>query len=81
LTNALRIPALEKKVCNFVGGVLSPLLANIYLNDLDKYLESTYLNLTTKQKVWRRYKGKANFLYVRYTDDFVVLCNGPKDQA
>ncbi len=29
----------------------------------------------------RRRKGKGNFLYGRYADDFVVLCNGTKAEA
>jgi RNA-directed DNA polymerase len=33
------IPALKKKVCKIVGGVLSPLLANRRLDELDKELE------------------------------------------
>ena len=28
------------------GGIVSPLLANIYLHELDRYMESKYLNLT-----------------------------------
>src|SRR5215468_7721602 len=28
----------KKKVCNFVGGVVSPLLCNIFLHQLDKYM-------------------------------------------
>ena len=63
------------------GGIVSPLLANIYLHELDRYMESKYLNLTEAQKVTRRKKGKGNFLYVRYADDFVVLCNGTKAEA
>jgi group II intron reverse transcriptase/maturase len=63
------------------GGIVSPLLANIYLHELDRYMESNYLNLTDSQKVTRRKKGKGNFLYVRYADDFVVLCNGTKAEA
>jgi hypothetical protein len=39
-----------------VGGVVSPLLANIVLNHLDWQLE------------------KAGLQFVRYADDFVVLC-------
>ena len=27
------------------GGIVSPLLANIYLHELDRYMESNYLNL------------------------------------
>jgi RNA-directed DNA polymerase len=63
------------------GGIVSPLLANIYLHDLDKYMESTYLNLGKKIRERRRKEGKANYLYVRYADDFVVFCNGSKAEA
>ena len=42
------------------GGVISPLLANIYLNELDT--------------VWKeRYEQKLNAQLVRYADDFVIL--------
>jgi hypothetical protein len=45
-------------------------------------MESTYLNLPGRQRRNRREKqGKGNFLYVRYADDFVVLCNGTKAEA
>jgi len=63
------------------GGIISPLLANIYLHELDRYMESKYLNLTYGQRARRREKGKGNYLYVRYADDFVVLCNGTKAEA
>ena len=63
------------------GGIVSPLLANIYLHDLDRYMESNYLNLNQHHRETRRMKGLPNFLYVRYADDFVVLCNGTKAQA
>ena len=60
---------------------MSPLLANIYLHQMDKYMESKYLNLSTLERQKRRRQGKGNLLYVRYADDFVVLCNGPKAEA
>jgi len=63
------------------GGIVSPLLANIYLQELDRYMESKYLNLTESQRYRRRKKGIGNALYVRYADDFVVLCNGTKAEA
>src|SRR6266849_8601916 len=63
------------------GGIVSPLLANIYLHALDKYIETTYLSLTEGQRARRRKRGKGNYLYVRYADDFVVLCNGTKAEA
>src|SRR5262249_9399949 len=35
-----------------------------------------------KHQRWsRRRKGIGNYLYVRYADDFVVLCNGTKAEA
>src|SRR2546426_12846083 len=76
-----RRPAPKKKVCNFVGGIVSPLLANIYLDALDKYMESKSLQLSDSQRSRRREQGKSNFLYVRYADDWVVLCNGTKAAA
>jgi group II intron reverse transcriptase/maturase len=63
------------------GGIISPLLANIYLHALDRYMESKYLNLPYWQRVKRRKEGKGNILYVRYADDFVVLCNGTKAET
>ncbi len=41
------------------GGVLSPLLANIYLNELDWWLDS---------------KKDKGIRFVRYADDFKILC-------
>jgi RNA-directed DNA polymerase len=40
-----------------------------------------YTLLRPYEKPKRRRKGLANFAYVRYCDDFVVLCNGTKEQA
>jgi RNA-directed DNA polymerase len=62
------------------GGITSPLLANIYLHELDKYMER-YTNLPTREKTKRRQQGHANYIYIRYADDFVVLCNGRKSEA
>jgi RNA-directed DNA polymerase len=62
------------------GGIISPLLANVYLHELDKYMEK-YTALPQKEKSARRQQGQANFTYVRYADDFVLLCNGNKAQA
>jgi RNA-directed DNA polymerase len=63
------------------GGIVSPLLANLYLHALDRYMESSYLNLGNHARKRRRKQGKSNFLYVRYADDFVVFCNGSKTEA
>jgi RNA-directed DNA polymerase len=62
------------------GGIISPLLANIYLHELDRYMER-YTELSHWERQKRKRQGLANFLYVRYADDFVVLCDGTKAQA
>ena len=62
------------------GGVISPLLANIYLHELDRSMER-YTALTQTEKAKRRRNRAGNFTYARYADDFVVLCNGGKEQA
>jgi len=62
------------------GGIVSPLLANIYLHELDKYMER-YTSLSPYRKATRRKQGLANFTYARYADDFVILCNGTQEQT
>jgi len=62
------------------GGIVSPLLANVYLHELDKHMER-YLGLSTKEKTQRRGAGLANYAYARYADDFVILCNGTRAEA
>ena len=64
------------------GGIVSPLLANIYLHEFDRYMESKYLSISqSNEQNSGEAKGKGNYLYVRYADDFVVLCNGTKAEA
>ena len=62
------------------GGIASPLLANVYLHELDKYMER-YTALTERDRARRRRRGLTNFVYARYADDFVILCNGTHEQA
>jgi RNA-directed DNA polymerase len=62
------------------GEICSPLFANIYLYSFDRCL-TRYTAHSESQKLRRRRHGHANFLYARYADDFVVLCNGTKRQA
>lgn len=51
------------------GGVISPLLANIYLNEvLDRWFE---------RDVRPRLKGRA--WLIRYADDFVIVCSFEED--
>jgi RNA-directed DNA polymerase len=46
------------------GGVISPLLSNLYLNDVDKMLE--------RAKMVTRYRQWAVVEYARFADDMVV---------
>ena len=47
------------------GGVISPLLSNLYLNEVDRMLERA-------KEVTRR--GKYTYVeYARYADDLVIL--------
>jgi len=62
------------------GGIVSPLLANVYLHELDKHMEN-YTGASPQEKQRRRRQGQANFAYTRYADDFVVLTNGTREQA
>lgn len=51
------------------GAVISPLLCNIYLHELDIFMAAGYINET-----------KLPISYARFADDFVVLCHS-KAQA
>src|SRR5947199_7792378 len=71
-TNTLQISTLGKKVCNFVGGVLSPLLANIALHGLEDAVQKTRGPAT----IVREGKRVTNNVYcIRYAADFVVFHN------
>lgn len=65
------------------GGILSPLLANLYLSVLDRHFErawqyqTRYIGATT----YYRRRGKATYRLIRYADDFVILVRGSREQA
>ncbi len=63
------------------GGIVSPLLANVYLHELDRFVEEHYTGFSAGQRSRRRAAGQANFIYARYADDFVLMCNGTHAQA
>lgn len=69
------------------GGIISPLLANVYLTGLDERYgrwtprpgEPAILAVHRRRNA--RKKGNPTFYAVRYADDFVVLASGTKDEA
>lgn len=63
------------------GGVVSPLLTNAYLHELDKHWWRKYGHLPEREKTKRRTQGLGNVQYVRYADDFVVLTNSTRGHA
>ena len=82
--------------CNIVGGVSSPLLSNIMLNEFDRWLEAKYLTNKARKDRWywnnsiKRQRPIAlrenrqwlpAVAYCRYADDFVVIVKGNKAHA
>ena len=78
------------------GGVISPLLGNIMLNEFDTYLENRYLSTKTRRarESWndsvKRKRPKAieegrewkpSVSYCRYADDFLISVKGTRAQA
>ena len=58
----------EKKVCNFVGGVISPVLANMALDGLERILRKKYPH--SGPKALKGMNKQVNL--VRYCDDFLI---------
>lgn len=63
------------------GGVLSPLLANIYLNHFDQWFARRAKLGDGHGRDRERKAGHANFQMVRYADDFVVFSNGSREET
>lgn len=58
------------------GGVLSPLLSNIILNQLDWWVSTQWEDLPVKDKryVHRKKTNLKSGFIVRYADDFKIMC-------
>lgn len=56
------------------GGVISPLLANVYLNEFDKWVQAKW-NPSQYERTKRRLAGRGNYRLIRYADDYVVMSN------
>jgi len=57
------------------GGIISPLLANIYLHELDTWAEKKW-DLDPYTRGRNRTARRGNYRMVRYADDFAVVSNG-----
>jgi RNA-directed DNA polymerase len=72
----------RSRVAHCVGGVLSPLLANLALSVLDEHFAAKWAALGPE---WTRAKhrraGGAVMKLVRYADDFVVMLHGTRADA
>lgn len=62
------------------GGIVSPVLANIYLNELDQWAKN-WTDFNNSERISRRNEGKGNWDFVRYADDFLFLTNGGRGKA
>jgi len=69
------------------GGIISPLLSNIVLNELDWWLSNQWETIKTarsyaqkdgKYPVLRKTSRLKEFFFVRYADDFKVFCKDYK---
>lgn len=56
------------------GGIVSPLLANVYMHRLDEYMHNRFHTMTPMARFLGRKRGKfVSVRYIRYADDFIVL--------
>jgi RNA-directed DNA polymerase len=65
------------------GGILSPLLANIALSELDEHFARQWQTQmgTTKRRATRKKHGLGNWRLIRYADDFVLVVSGERHHA
>lgn len=61
------------------GGVLSPLLANIFLNEFDQFWLENWGKQTGYQRRCKIKQGEASCVLFRYADDFILLARGKRD--
>lgn len=68
------------------GGILSPLLSNIVLNELDWWISSQWETFETKHKYTHSNKYKVmkesnlkEIFIIRYADDFKIMCRTRQD--
>lgn len=66
------------------GGIVSPLFANLALHAaLDEHFQSVWAAQSRyrSQRNYLRSKGHATYRLIRYSDDFVLMVSGTREQA
>jgi len=63
------------------GAICSPVLANIYVHQLDRYWWTRYGSLDRKVKERRRQASHGNCALIRSADDWLLLTNGSTQEA
>jgi RNA-directed DNA polymerase len=65
------------------GGIISPLLANIYLSVIDRHFAERWDTDMSPhwRRQYRRRTGRPNYRLIRYADDFIVLVHGTESDA
>jgi len=65
------------------GGLVSPLLANVYMHRLDEWMHQRFHAMKPQERSVRRRKGELVAVrYIRYADDFIVMMrDGEKAEA
>jgi len=61
------------------GGIVSPILANIYLNEMDKHIAETLKDQLTVNNAGDT--NASRMQYVRYADDFIIGIIGSKQDC
>ena len=74
---------IETEVAHCVGGVLSPLLANVALSVLDEHTAGLPGGAATGsvERAKRLRHGQPNFRLVRYADDWCLMVRGTRTHA
>jgi len=63
------------------GGIISPLLANIYLDQMDEIYDEKYHQTTKYLRNKNAENGRPVLRLVRYCDDFIILARGDRTVA